>query len=113
MGSLVCRQLVDSIDSLVDYPTSGARHREAWGLESVAWKSIRLGMTVPRRLPAVPSVTVGHSYFCSEHCRQKFLAEASGWSFGRPTVAILDTIARQANIIDLRLAEVNSPWTVG
>ena len=41
MGSLVCRQLVDSINSLVDYPTSGARHRDAWGLESVAWKSIR------------------------------------------------------------------------
>jgi putative phosphoesterase len=27
--------------------------------------------------------------------------ETSGWSFGRPTVAILDTVTRQANIIDL------------
>jgi putative phosphoesterase len=27
--------------------------------------------------------------------------ETSGWSFGRPTVAILETVTRQANIIDL------------
>ena len=37
--------------------------------------------------------------------------ETSGWSFGRPTVAILDTVTKQADIIDLMPGGAVTPAT--